>query len=127
MPGIARLFLALLCIVLLILCGGHLQVGGDYGLPAVVFAGMAAAAEPDVITASIQQFIKISGLGNTTIYRMLNEGELESVNVGRRRLIVIDSYRRYLERNRGAPATSPIANSPPRPDRRRAGRSALAG
>src|SRR5215469_12576713 len=82
--------------------------------------------EPDLITASIQQFIKISGLGTTTIYRLLNEGVLESVNVGRRRLILIDSYRRYVERNRGTPATSPIAD-PPRPPRRRASPSTLAG
>jgi excisionase family DNA binding protein len=68
----------------------------------------------DIVTASIQDFIRISGLGNTTVYQMLNRGEIESVNVGRRRLIVIDSYRRYLARHVGTPAASPLADPPRR-------------
>jgi excisionase family DNA binding protein len=76
-------------------------------------------ATTDIVTASIQDFIRISGLGNTTIYKLLNEGEIESVSVGRRRLIVIDSYHRYLARNRGTPADMPLAD-PPRPGRRAA-------
>jgi excisionase family DNA binding protein len=126
MPRIAGAILALLYAGMLLLCGDHPQVGGDHALAALVFAGMTAAAEPDLITASIQEFIRISGLGNTTIYRLLNEGELESVSVGRRRLILIDSYRRYLERSRGTPGQKPLAR-PPLPTRdRRAARSARA-
>jgi excisionase family DNA binding protein len=107
MPRIARAIFALLCVGLLILCGGHPHAG--HGGLAVLLAGI---TETDVITASIQEFIRISGLGNTTIYKLLNDGELESVNVGRRRLILIDSYRRYLKRHSGKPAAAPLANPP---------------
>jgi len=71
----------------------------------------------DIVTASIQNFIRISGLGNTTTYKLLNEGEIDSVTVGRRRLILMDSYFQYLDRQRGTPAASPAA-SPPRPGAR---------
>jgi hypothetical protein len=126
MPRIAQAILALLFVVLAVL-GGEPQ-GGDHGLmTAMVFAGMTAAAEADFITCTIKRFIEISGLSNTTVYGLLNRGEIESVSVGRRRLILLASYRKLLERQRGAPVDKPLAK-PPLPIRdRKAGRSALAG
>ena len=65
----------------------------------------------DVITATIPRFREISGLSRSKIYEMLTAGELESIHVGARRLIVVDSYRRLVERQRrptdaGAAATA---------------------
>jgi hypothetical protein len=106
--------------------GGLVAVGGGqpYHHPLMLFAfgGVMADACGDVITMSIKDFMRVSGLGLTTTYRLLNENEIESRTVGRRRLIVIDSYREYLEREtqRGSiPAKSRLAD-PPRPCRRSA-------
>jgi hypothetical protein len=111
MPKITVAIVVLLIPCLLVLIG-HPRVGGDYGL-AVVFGGI-AGAEHDLITCTIQQFLKISGLSNTTVYALMNRGELETVNIGRRRLIVMASYQRLLDRKRGSPAERPLA-SPPLP------------
>jgi hypothetical protein len=56
------------------------------------------SADIDVITATIPRFREISGIGRSKIYELLDAGELESVHLGARRLIVIDSYRRLLGR-----------------------------
>jgi excisionase family DNA binding protein len=88
----------------------------------VAFAGI-SVADPDLITVTIQKFIEISGLSNTTVYALLNRGELESVNVGRRRLIVLASYRRLLDRQLGTPAEKPVARPPLRVGTRRAARA----
>jgi hypothetical protein len=88
----------------------------------VAFAGI-SVADPDLITVTIQKFIEISGLSNTTVYGLLNRGELESVNVGRRRLILLASYRRLLDRQLGTPAEKPITRPPLRAGTRRAARA----
>jgi hypothetical protein len=112
MPRVASAILVLL-FGFVILWGGHPQAVGDgeYGLTAVAFAGM-TVAERDLITVTIKRFLEISGLSNTTVYALLNRGELESVNVGRRRLIVMASYWKLLDRQRGAPADKPLARPP---------------
>jgi hypothetical protein len=56
----------------------------------------------DIITATIPRFREISGIGRSKIYQMLDAGELESVHVGARRLIVVDSYRRLVARLQAA-------------------------
>jgi hypothetical protein len=52
----------------------------------------------DIITATIPRFREISGIGRSKIYQMLGAGQLESVHVGARRLIVVDSYKKLLVR-----------------------------
>ena len=54
----------------------------------------------DRITATIPEFRRISGIGRSRIYELLDAGELESIHIGSRRLILIDSYRRLIERCR---------------------------
>ena len=64
-----------------------------------------------IITAPIPEFCELSGLGRTTVGNLLNNGievdgellKLESVAVGSRRLIIIDSWRRIVERQRKHP------------------------
>ena len=53
-----------------------------------------------IISASINEFCILSGLGRTLVYDMINDGRLDSVKIGKRRLILIDSYRRLIERER---------------------------
>jgi len=55
---------------------------------------------PDRISATIPEFRRLSGIGRSRIYELLKAGELESIHIGSRRLILIDSYRRLIERCR---------------------------
>lgn len=48
------------------------------------------------LTTTIAGAIEMSGIGRTTIYRLIKSGELKSVAVGRRRLIVVASLRALL-------------------------------
>ena len=52
----------------------------------------------DLITATILQFCQLSGFSRTLTYQLLDDGELESIYVGGRRYVVIDSYKRLVER-----------------------------
>lgn len=54
-----------------------------------------------VITAPVAEFCILSGLGRTKTYELLGSGQLDSITIGKRRLIIIDSYRRLIERQRG--------------------------
>ena len=60
------------------------------------------SSDIDVITATIPRFREISGISRTRIYELLDAGELQSVHVGARRLIIIDSYRHMLTRLQAA-------------------------
>jgi hypothetical protein len=68
----------------------------------------------DIVTATIPKFKEISGLGTTKIYELINDGPLKSITIGKRRLIVMDSYHRLVEQQIGTPKDAPAA-SPPRP------------
>jgi hypothetical protein len=57
----------------------------------------------DVITAPIRDFCRRSGISRTQVYRMLDRGLLESVKIDDMRLIVLDSYRKLLDRSRVPP------------------------
>jgi predicted DNA-binding transcriptional regulator AlpA len=61
----------------------------------------------DIITATIPEFRRLSGISRSRIYELLNAGELESVCIGARRLVLIDSYRRLIERQTAAASRSP--------------------
>lgn len=52
----------------------------------------------DPITATVEQFSALSGLGRTSIYELINSGALRSVRIMGRRLIVVESYRELVER-----------------------------
>lgn len=51
-----------------------------------------------VISAPINEFCLLSGLGRTKVYELLDAGELRSIHVGKRRLVLIDSYRELIKR-----------------------------
>jgi excisionase family DNA binding protein len=48
-------------------------------------------------TYSINEVKRLTGLGKTTIFALLQNGTLTSVSIGRRRLIHADSVDRLLE------------------------------
>jgi predicted DNA-binding transcriptional regulator AlpA len=50
------------------------------------------------ITATIPEFRRISGISRSRIYELLDAGELQSVHIGVRRLIIIQSYLDLIER-----------------------------
>lgn len=48
-------------------------------------------------TASISEAAKLLSLGRTSIYALINTGRLETVKIGRRRLVKVTSIQRLLE------------------------------
>jgi hypothetical protein len=61
----------------------------------------------NIITTTIPEFRRLSGISRSRIYELLDAGEIESVHIGARRLILIESYRRLIDRlraNEAAPA-----------------------
>lgn len=51
----------------------------------------------DKITCSIKEATELSGLGKTTLYSLLQRGAITSITVGTKRLIHVDSLRRFLK------------------------------
>jgi excisionase family DNA binding protein len=56
----------------------------------------------DAITAPVDKFCALSGLGKNTVYQMIGDGRLASIKIGRRRLVVVDSYRRLIQEEQAA-------------------------
>jgi len=52
----------------------------------------------EAIAASINDTAKALSLGRTSVYALIREGRLETVKLGRRTLVKVDSIRRLLER-----------------------------
>lgn len=47
-------------------------------------------------TTSISEAAKALSLGRTSIYELINSGRLETVKIGRRRLVKVESIQRLL-------------------------------
>lgn len=73
----------------------------------------------DQITAPVNEFARLSGLGVSTVWGMVRSGALESIAIGRRRLVVIASYHALIERQRANPISA--AESMPKGRRGRPG------
>jgi hypothetical protein len=69
---------------------------------------MAEMETTDRITAPIGEFCKLAGIGRSLVYEMIGDGRLESILIGKRRLVVLDSYRRLVERQRATGANGPV-------------------
>lgn len=48
-------------------------------------------------TVSISEAAEALGLVRTTIYALINDGQLDTIKVGRRRLVKLESIHRLLE------------------------------
>jgi excisionase family DNA binding protein len=53
-------------------------------------------AQQSPITVSVAEAKRLSGLGHTTVYKLLSEGTLKSTTVGKRRLVRYDSLQELL-------------------------------
>jgi len=51
----------------------------------------------DIITVTIPEFCRVSGNGRSKTYELLAKGKLKSVKIGKRRLIVLSSYRQLVD------------------------------
>jgi hypothetical protein len=58
---------------------------------------------PGLSTASVKKFAAIADLGESTVWKLIHDGQLETIAVGRKRLVVVESYRRLIEAQRAAP------------------------
>jgi hypothetical protein len=65
------------------------------------------------ITASVAEFCRLSGIGRSSAYQMIANGSIDSVTIGRRRLVILDSYRRLIARRQKEQAAgAPLIPSP---------------
>lgn len=53
----------------------------------------------EVLTISVAKTIKILGLGRTKVYVLINSRELETIKIGNRRLVKVESIRRLIEKS----------------------------
>jgi excisionase family DNA binding protein len=74
----------------------------------------------DIISRPPAEFCRMTGIGLTKLYEMLKKGELQSVTIGKRRLILLDSWRNYVSEHLGAPSATKETWKPPRPRARHA-------
>lgn len=51
----------------------------------------------EIITASINDTAKALSLGRTSIYALIREGRLETIKLGRRTLIKVESVRKLID------------------------------
>ena len=63
----------------------------------------------DRITAPIGEFCRLAGIGRSLTYEMIGDGRLESILIGKRRLILLDSYRQLIERQLTAASANKAA------------------
>jgi excisionase family DNA binding protein len=62
------------------------------------------ANEPKPLAVTVPVALRITGLGRTTFYRLLKEGAITSVTIGRRRLINFASLERLTGASEAAAA-----------------------
>jgi Helix-turn-helix domain len=54
------------------------------------------ATQPEPITVSVAEAMRLSGLGLTKIYELINDGRVKTVKVDQRRLVVYASLKAFL-------------------------------
>jgi len=88
--------------------------------PATIIAHDGARGFAPPLTITIATARQITGLGNTTLWKLIGEKKLQTVRVGRRRLVVYDSLRALLApssdtrpqpRRRGRPRGQPVLSA----------------
>jgi len=78
-----------------------------------------AAGSGYLITAPVPFFAtQIAGIGVSTAWGLIAAGEIETIAVGRRRLVVIESWRNYVARKLTAPPEDARRNNRVRPSAR---------
>lgn len=49
------------------------------------------------ITVSVEEAERLSSIGRTKLYELMQRGRIKSRKVGRRRLVIVESLRSFLE------------------------------
>ena len=73
-----------------------------------IAAALAANGKPNATIIKITPLlidventrVALGGLSRANTYRLINEGELDTIKLGGRRLIVVESIQRLIDRNR---------------------------
>jgi excisionase family DNA binding protein len=76
------------------------------------FAPDGAAGFVPPLTITIATARQITGLGNTTLWKLIAEKKLQTVRIGRRRLVVYDSLRALLAPRADTQPQSPRRGRP---------------
>jgi hypothetical protein len=70
----------------------------------------------DRMTVPLGEFVEISGIGRTEVYKKMQSGELKSVTLGKKRMVIVASYIELLERAMAEQASyTPGRHRPGRP------------
>lgn len=108
----------------------HDDAGSDTRRRAALLRGDDEAghdcADPGQLLLSPVQAANRLGIGRSTLYLLLADGQVESVHIGARQLVPVEGLRLYVERlRRGLSAATPVSGTlrgpevAPRPTRRR--------
>lgn len=62
------------------------------------------AQTAQILAVSPNEAARLCGIGRTTLYAALSSGDLKSIKIGTRRLIMIDALRAWLKKNEQAKA-----------------------
>src|SRR5690348_13492412 len=58
----------------------------------------------NLITVSVKKFAKeIAEVSDSTAWAMIARGEVETISIGKRRLVIVESYRRRVEKLKAQP------------------------
>lgn len=53
-------------------------------------------AEPDPISVTVRTACRLMGLGHTTVWKLISEGRLRTIRIGKRRLVLFDSIEQLI-------------------------------
>ncbi|PJG49748.1 excisionase [Sphingobium sp. LB126] len=56
--------------------------------------------QPDPLTVRIPAAIRMTGIGRSKLYELIQSGDIEIVKIGAATLIPVDSLRQLIDRNR---------------------------
>jgi len=62
------------------------------------------------ITVTIGNFCKLTDIGRSKTYELLASGVLDSLKIGKRRLIILDSFRKLIEQQRAIGSSAQSGN-----------------
>ncbi|MBO9580137.1 MAG: helix-turn-helix domain-containing protein [Sphingobium sp.] len=57
------------------------------------------AETPELICVRVATAVKLTGIGRSTLYELINSGDIETVKVGRSTFILYRSLRRLFEKH----------------------------
>lgn len=57
--------------------------------------------EPTPLTVRVETAMRMLGLGRTKFYELIGTGEIETIKVGKSRLVVFESLQRFVASHRG--------------------------